>query len=174
MLKRAGSGYLQRLFQIELFGFFLQDISSYRQPKLAIPALRSTLPVRGLYVKPNDISKNKITLSYFFVKKTNFFYIATFDTLSPTLNIICNCNVYTRSNWIYSPKSLYCIIKLVFYWPLLYHFSYTTLVSSVMTFETDGQWATKWELWLTKRPKVFGSQQLAKRRTFFFLHSQES
>ena len=91
MLKRADSAYLERLFQIELFGLFAGYLLVNRQPKLAIGALRSTLPEMGLYVKPN-ISK-KITLSYFFVKKINFLYIA----VNPALNKIFNCNV-TRSN----------------------------------------------------------------------------
>lgn len=89
MLKRADSAYLERLFQIELFALFFLHVN--RQPKLAIGALRSTLPEMGLNVKPN-ISK-KITLSYFFVKKINFLYIA----VNPALNKIFNCNV-TRSN----------------------------------------------------------------------------
>lgn len=106
-LKGLTQPTLNAFFKLNFSDFFAGYLLVNRQPKLAIGALRSTLPEMGLNVKPN-ISK-KITLSYFFVKKINFLYIA----VNPALNKIFNCNV-TRSNWICSPKSLYCIVKLVF------------------------------------------------------------
>ena len=98
-LKGLTQPTLNAFFKLNFSHFFAAYLHVNRQPKLAIGALRSTLPEMGLYVKPKIWKK--ITLSYFFVKKINFLYIA----VNPALNKIFNCNVTgTRSNWIYSPK----------------------------------------------------------------------
>ena len=69
-LKGLTQPTLNAFFKLNFSDFFAGYLLVNRQPKLAIGALRSTLPEMGLYVKPNILKK--ITLSYFFVKKINF------------------------------------------------------------------------------------------------------